>query len=95
MLHVRYDLCVGDLSTNETLGVEDCVGRVHSDLVLGGISDQTLRVGEGDERRCCSVTLIVGDDFDTVVLPDTDASTKMSSSVINVGLSDSLRVSCT
>ena len=50
------------------------VGGVHGDLVLGGITDQTLGVGEGDERGCCAVTLVVGDDLNTIVLPDTDTA---------------------
>ena len=48
---------------------EDGVDGVHGDLVLGGISDQTLGVGEGNIRRGCSVTLIIGDDLYTIVLP--------------------------
>ena len=48
------------------------VKRVHSDLILSGISDQTLVVGEGDVRWCCTVTLVVGYDLDAIVLPDAD-----------------------
>lgn len=29
-------------ATNQTLGVEDRVARVHSGLILGGIADETL-----------------------------------------------------
>jgi hypothetical protein len=36
---------------------------VHGDLVLGGISDETLSVGESDERGRCPVTLVIADDF--------------------------------
>ncbi len=48
---------------------------VHGDLVLGSIADETLIVGEGDIRGCRPVTLVVGDDLNTIVLPDTDAAT--------------------
>ena len=41
------------------------VGRVHGDLVLRGIADQTLSVVEGDVRRGGAVTLVVGNDLDT------------------------------
>lgn len=49
VLHISLDLGVRELAANETLGIEDSVLRVHGDLVLGGITDQTLGVGESDE----------------------------------------------
>jgi hypothetical protein len=52
---------------------EDGVDGIHGDLVLGGISDETLRVGEGDVGRSGAVPLVVGDDLDAVVLPHADA----------------------
>lgn len=48
--------------------------RVHGDLVLCGVTDETLVIGEGDIGGRGSVSLVVGNDFYTVVLPDTDAS---------------------
>jgi hypothetical protein len=52
---------------------KDSVDGVHGDLVLGRISGEALGVGEGDVRGCGEVTLVVGDDLDTVMLPHTDA----------------------
>ena len=49
-----------EATTNETLRVEDRVLGVHSSLVLGGITDQTLLVGEGNERGGGVRTLVVG-----------------------------------
>lgn len=49
---------------------------VHRGLVLGGVADETLVLREGDIGRGRSITLVVGDDFDTVVLPHTDAAAK-------------------
>lgn len=72
MLHVGLDLGVGELSSNQSLGVKDSVVGVHGDLVLGSITNESLRVVEGDIRWGGSVTLVVGNDFDSVVLPDTD-----------------------
>lgn len=43
-LAVSLDNVVSELASNETLGVEHSVDGVHGNLVLGGISDQTLSV---------------------------------------------------
>lgn len=43
------------------LGVENGVGGVKSSLVLGSITDQALLLGEGNERRGNTVSLLVGD----------------------------------
>jgi hypothetical protein len=72
VLHVGLDLGVGELSANQSLGVEDGVVWVHGDLVLGGISNQTLRVVEGDVGWGGSVTLVVGNDLNSVILPHGD-----------------------
>lgn len=47
-----------------SLDIEDGVDGVHSSLVLGSLTDQTLLVGEGDERRGGERTLLVGNDLD-------------------------------
>jgi hypothetical protein len=73
VLHVGLDLSVGKLAANETLGVEDGVVRVHGDLVLGGITDQTLGVSEGDERRGGAVALVIGNDVASILSEDTHA----------------------
>ena len=52
---------------------KDGVDGVHGDLVLRGIADEALGVGEGDVRRRGAVPLVVGDDLDAVVLPHADA----------------------
>jgi hypothetical protein len=71
------NLGIAELAADQALGVEDGVVRVHGDLVLGGISDQTLGVGECHERGSCAVTLVVGDDITTgntlVTICNTDA----------------------
>uniref|UniRef100_K3X9Q6 Uncharacterized protein n=1 Tax=Globisporangium ultimum (strain ATCC 200006 / CBS 805.95 / DAOM BR144) TaxID=431595 RepID=K3X9Q6_GLOUD len=64
---------VRELATDQTLSVEHRVVRVHRDLVLRGITDQTLSVRERHVRWGRTVTLVVRDDFDTVVLPHADA----------------------
>lgn len=47
-------------ATDETLDIEDGVLRVHGGLVLGGLTDQALLVGEGNERGRGVATLLVG-----------------------------------
>ena len=48
MLHVRLNLQVGELATNKSLRVEDSVFRVRVVGVLGGVTDETFLVREGD-----------------------------------------------
>lgn len=45
---------------SNSLDIEDSVGRVHGGLVLGGITNQTLLVGERDEGGGSVATLVVG-----------------------------------
>ena len=47
---------------------------VHCDLILGGIANQALTLGEGDIGWGSAVTLIVCDDFNAIVLPDTNTT---------------------
>ncbi|CAA7409401.1 unnamed protein product [Spirodela intermedia] len=72
--HVRLDGRVREAPADEALGVEDGVRRVHGDLVLGGVADEPLRVGEGDVGRGRPVPLVVGDDLHSVVLPHAHAA---------------------
>ena len=73
VLHVGLKTRVGKLASDKTLGIEDGVGSVHGRLGLGGISNETLGLSEGNVGRSGAVTLVISDDFDTVVLPDTHA----------------------
>lgn len=54
------------------LDVEDGVAGVHGRLVLGRLTDQTLLLGEGDERGGGEATLLVGNDLDIVALVGSD-----------------------
>ena len=51
-----------------------CVVGVHGDLVLGSVTDKTRIFEEGDIRRCGAVTLVIGDDLNSIILPDLDAA---------------------
>jgi hypothetical protein len=72
-LHVRLDFSVGELSADKTLGIEDSVLGVSGDLGLGGVSNESLFLGEGNVRGGGVETLVVSDNFDLIVLPDSDA----------------------
>ena len=81
VLHVVLDGLLTELSADESLGVEDGVDGVPSSLVLSGITDESLLLSEGDVGRSGVVSLVVGDDFDLVVLPNSNAG--VGSSEIN------------
>jgi hypothetical protein len=48
VLHVCLNFRIGESSTDETFGVEDSIVRIHGDLILCGIADETLRICECD-----------------------------------------------
>ena len=73
MFHVRLDGGIVEAAADQTLGIEDRVGRVHGHLVLRGIANQSFGIGETNIGRGGSVALVVGDDFDFAVLEHTDA----------------------
>jgi len=65
---------VGEIPTNQTLLVEYSVFRVPLLLVLLLVTDQPLRFGELDVRGGGPVTLVVLDNFDDVVLHNTNTT---------------------
>jgi len=72
MLHVGLNGSVGEFSSDQTLGVEDSIMRIHGSLGLGGISDKTFGLGESNIRRGSTVALVVGNYLDTVISPNAD-----------------------
>lgn len=54
------------------LDIENSVGRVRGGLVLGGVTNKALLIGEGDIRGGNSVSLIVDENLDLALLHHTD-----------------------
>ena len=73
MLHVFLNNRIIELPADQPLGVEDGIAGIFGNLVFGGVADESFVVGEGDIGGSGSVALIVGDDLDSIILPDTDA----------------------
>mmetsp|Transcript_13431 Transcript_13431/g.20742 ORF Transcript_13431/g.20742 Transcript_13431/m.20742 type:complete len:362 (+) Transcript_13431:1066-2151(+) len=71
-LHVRLDSGVSEVTTDQTLDVEEGVLRIEGGLVLGSLTDQTFLVIEGNIRGGDAVSEVVGDDLDTTLLENTD-----------------------
>lgn len=67
-LFFRIDLILWNL-----LDIENGVRWVHGSLVLGRLTDQTLLVGEGNERWGGEATLLVGNDLNGGALVDSHA----------------------
>lgn len=72
MFHIRLDDGVVEFPADESFGVKDGVVWVLGGLVFGGVADESFGLCEGDIGWGGSVSLIVGNDFDSVVLPDSD-----------------------
>lgn len=72
MFHVGLDNSVIEFSANESLGIEDSVVWIFGSLIFGSITDEPFSFCKGDIRRSGSVSLVIGDDFDSVILPDSD-----------------------
>lgn len=60
------------------------VVRIHGDLVLRGIANETLALRERDIGGSRPVALVICDDLDTIVLPDTDTANKKKHPVENM-----------
>jgi hypothetical protein len=67
------DSSITEFTANQTFGIEDSVTGVHGNLILSGISNKTLGLVEGNVRRGGTITLIVGNDLYTIILPYSDA----------------------
>ena len=72
MCRIRLEVHILELASDQPFRVKDRVMRVHRDLVLRRIVDETVGVGERDEGGRGTAVSVVSDDFDTVVLLSVD-----------------------
>mmetsp|Transcript_20083 Transcript_20083/g.17204 ORF Transcript_20083/g.17204 Transcript_20083/m.17204 type:complete len:133 (-) Transcript_20083:7-405(-) len=80
-LNILLDNRVIKFSTDQSLSIENGVSGVSGNLILGSITNQFFSIGETNIRRSGSVTLVVGNDFDSIIHPDTNA--RVSGTKIN------------
>ena len=67
------DRFVSPITTNQTFGIKDGIFRVGSQLIFGSITNQTLTISsEGNIGRSDTVSLIVGNDFNTAIFENSD-----------------------
>ena len=78
VFHVLLNNIIMEFSSDESLCIKDSVFWIFGNLVLGSVSDQSLIVGEPNIRWGGSVTLVIGNNFNSVVHVYSD--TRVSSS---------------
>ncbi len=81
MLHIRLYTGISESSSDETLSIEYGVGSIHCCLRLGSISNKTLGLIECYVRGSGTISLVVCNDFYSVILPYSNAG--IGSSKIN------------
>jgi len=81
MLHILLNNWIIEFPSDQSLGIKHSIVWILSNLVLSRVSNQSLAFREGNIRRSSSVSLIIGDDFHSVVLPH--SHTGVSGSQVN------------
>ena len=91
MTRVLLDGLVGELSSNESLGVVDRIRRVLGGLIFSGVSYQSRTIlAEGDVGRRDAVALVVRADLNSSVAPDADATVRRAQVDADAGALDRL-----
>ncbi len=81
MFNIFLDNWIIEFSSNESLCVKDSVEWVFSCLVVSSITNESFSISESNVWWSCSVTLIVSDDLDSFVFPE--SNTRVSGTEIN------------
>lgn len=71
--HIFLNNIFIEFTANQTLGIKNSVFRISGSLILGSVTDQTFSLSETNVGGGGSVTLVVGNNFHTVILENTDA----------------------
>lgn len=71
-LDIFLDNSITVFSTNESLCIKDCVSRISSYLVFGSITKESLSFCECNIRGSGSVTLVIGYNFNSIILEYTN-----------------------
>mmetsp|Transcript_63481 Transcript_63481/g.168199 ORF Transcript_63481/g.168199 Transcript_63481/m.168199 type:complete len:126 (+) Transcript_63481:691-1068(+) len=81
----QFHICLHDrvskLSADEPLGVKHGVLWIPRCLVFGSVSNQTLAVREGDITWSRAISLVIRNNFNSVILPHAD--TRVGGAQIN------------
>jgi hypothetical protein len=80
-LHILLNNGILEFSSDQSFGIEDGVDGVFGDLILGSISNESFSFSEADIGWGGSVSLIVSDDLNSLILPD--AYTRVGGAEVN------------
>ena len=66
---------IGPFSSNQSFGIKYSILRIGSELIFGSITNETFSLsGKSNIRWCDSVSLIIGNDFNTSVFENSDTT---------------------
>eukprot|EP00126_Sphaerothecum_destruens_P015374 Sdes_comp9353_c0_seq1m827 len=69
--HIFLYSIVIEATSNQSLDIENSLSGIGSQLILGSISNQTLVIGKGNIGGSNTVSLVVGNNFNSSVFIDT------------------------
>ena len=73
MFEIVLEFWVAEFLADEAFGVKHGICGIIGSRRFGRVADETFAGIEGYVGGCGAVALVVGDDFDMVILPDSDA----------------------
>jgi hypothetical protein len=70
--HILLDHWISEFSSDESLGIKDRIMGVFGNLILGSISNESFSLGKGNIRGSRSVSLIIGYNLNSIILPNSN-----------------------